>query len=109
VTLEEFEQRTSIQHFVRMFSNSVEKLLRAGGAANLAARHNLVHCVLTGGGSATPFLRKLFEQPMRVEEANVAFNVIDPTPAWVEAGDEALVSTTLADFLRLGIPKSVFL
>jgi hypothetical protein len=91
VTLEEFEQRASIQLFVRMFSNSVEKLLRAGGTANLAARHNLVLCVVTGGGSATPFIRKLFEQPMRVDESNVAFKVVDPTPAWVETGDEALV------------------
>jgi hypothetical protein len=93
VALEEFEQRTSIQHFVKMFSNSIEKLLRAGGTANLAAKHDRVRCVLTGGGSTTPFIRKLFEQPMLVDETVVAFDVVDPTPAWVEAGDEALIRT----------------
>ncbi len=112
VTLEEFEQRAPIGHFVRMFSNSVEKLLRASGAANLAARHNRVRCVLTGGGSATPFIRKLFEQPMRVDDTNVTFDVVDPTPAWVEAGDEALVRTYPQMAVAMGgcdpsLPKEV--
>ncbi|HZR77008.1 hypothetical protein [Bradyrhizobium sp.] len=93
VTLEEFEQRNAIQQFVQMFSNSVRKLLRAGGAENFAAKHNRVRCVLTGGGSATPFIRRLFERPMQVDESNIAFSIVDPTPAWVEAGDEALFRT----------------
>jgi hypothetical protein len=112
VTLEEFEQRDPIRHFVRMFSNSVEKLLRAGGTANLAAKHNRLRCVLTGGGSATPFIRKLFEQPMRVDEINIAFNIVDPTPAWVEASEEALLRTYPQMAVAMGgcdpsLPKEV--
>jgi hypothetical protein len=112
VTLEEFEQRDPIRHFVRMFSNSVEKLLRAGGTANLAAKHNRVRCVLTGGGSATPFIHKLFAQPMRVDEINIAFNIVDPTPAWVEAGEEALIRTYPQMAVAMGgcdpgLPKEV--
>ena len=112
VTLEEFEQRASIGHFVRMFSNSVEKLLRAGGAANLAAKHNRVHCILTGGGSTTPFIRKLFEQPMRMDQSNIAFNIVNPTPLWVETGDEALFQTYPQMAVAMGgcdpsLPKEV--
>lgn len=112
VTLDEFEQRKSIQHFVKMFSNSVEKLVRTAGTANLAARHNRLRCVLTGGGSATPFIRKLFEQPMHIDETNVVFSVVDPTPAWVEAGDEALVRTYPQMAVAMGgcdpsLPKEV--
>jgi hypothetical protein len=112
VTLEEFEQRAAIQRFVKMFANSVEKLLRVAGSANLGAKNNRVRCVLTGGGSTTPFVRKLFEQPMRVEDSNIAFSIIDPTPRWVEASDEALVRTYPQMAVAMGgcdpsLPKEV--
>jgi molecular chaperone DnaK (HSP70) len=112
VTLEEFERRASIRHFVTMFSNAVEKLLRAGGLANLAAKRNGVRCVLTGGGSTTPFVRKLFEESMRVDETNIAFNIVDATPAWIEVADEALVRTYPQMAVAMGgcdpsLPKEV--
>lgn len=93
VALEEFEHRDSVQCFVKMFSNAVEKLLRAGGSANLSARRNKVRCVLTGGGSSIPFIRKLFEEPMQVDGSTILFDIVDATPAWIEAGDEALRRT----------------
>jgi len=93
VALEEFEQRDSVRHFVKVFSNAVEKLLRAGGPANLSAKHNRVRCVLTGGGSTIPFIRKLFEEPMQVDGSKIVFDIVDATPAWIEVADEALRRT----------------
>lgn len=93
VTLDEFEARSAIQRFVRVMAHSVEKLLRSAKSDNLDAKHFRIQCVLTGGGSSTPFIRKLFSQPMRVDGRDIAFNIIDPTPAWVEASDEALFRT----------------
>ena len=79
-TLEEFEQRASIQLFVNMFSNSVEKLLRAGGTANLAARHNRVHCVLTGGEQPLRSFVNCSSNPCELTRPTSSSTLSDPTP-----------------------------
>ncbi|MBZ0147625.1 MAG: hypothetical protein K8F62_08810 [Pseudorhodoplanes sp.] len=112
VRLEEFEKRAAVGRFVKMFLNSVEKLLRTAGSSNLDAKHNRVHCVLTGGGSGTPFLRSLFEQPIRIDDSNISLKFVDPTPTWVEAGDDALVRTYPQMAVAMGgcdpsLPKEV--
>jgi molecular chaperone HscA len=84
--LDEFEAHAMVSSFVRQFESEVISALNGAGVGSKnfleSSEPNLA--VFTGGGAGLPFLRRIFDRPIKLSNGEALFELRNPEPEWLE-------------------------
>jgi hypothetical protein len=82
IELPEFVQTPMVSHYLSEFKGAVVEALQGSGASFRSFADESI-AVFTGGGRSLPFLREIFNDPIKLSSGPAHFLMDDGTPEWV--------------------------